>query len=345
MTAQLGGLPRPATFSPSTSSSTESTVSSTGNSDASNTVATDSVSTPSTSPSQIVEAGSSTLVTAISTEASLNGDLTSASGSGLVGPVSLTGSLSDNPSNLPLAAGPSLDSTVTRPTSAMSSTASSLFSQSNKSSHGLSSKAAAGIGVGAAAAGAAIALFVAFIIFRCCSRRRNTQHLRHESSITLTGATQSQLFHPAYAPVPLAPVPLEKTDGAEMLTSSADDTLPASWTDLRDRIQSHVDSMYHSSRIEPGAVSLESFERLGYTRAQPSAPELLDRLMQPNYRLNALMYLVSWCIVQRIDFRGSRWTTLLPPECVESWKAMAGGAPAGNAQCRVTRVGDICDTD
>src|SRR5205814_807162 len=144
-----------------------------------------------------------------------------------------------------------------------SSTASPFFSQNYKVSHDLSSKAAAGIGVGAAAAGAAIALFVAFVIFRCCSQRRNRQHLRNESSVTLT-RTQSQLFHPAYAPVPLAPVSLEKADGAEMVTPSADDMLPASWADLRDRIQSHVDSMYHSSRIEPGAVSLESFERLGY---------------------------------------------------------------------------------
>jgi len=126
-----------------------------------------------------------------------------------------------------------------------------------------------------------------------------------------------------------------------MLPPTADNTLSASWIDLRDKIQSHVDSMYHSSRIEPGTVSLESFERLGYTRAQPSAPELLDRLMQPNYRSNALMYLVSWCIVQRIDFHGSRWTTLLPPECVESLKAMAGSAPAGKAQCGVTGAGDI----
>jgi hypothetical protein len=154
--------------------------------------------------------------------------------------------------------------------------------------------------------------------------------LRHESAIALTGP-QSPIFHPAYAPVPLAPVSLEKTDSSEMLRPSADDTLFVSWADLRDRIQSHVDSMYHSRRIEPGTVSLESFERLGYMRAQPSAPELLDRLMQPNYRPDTLMYLVSWCIVQRIDFHGSRWTTLLPPECIESLKAMAGGAPAGNA--------------
>jgi len=132
----------------------------------------------------------------------------------------------------------------------------------------------------------------------------------------------------------MAAVSLEKTN----VSTSTDDGLSASWADLRDSIRNHVDSMYHSNRVESGAVSLESFERLGYARAQPSSPELLDRLMQPNYRPDALTYLISWCIVQRIDFHGSRWTTLLPPECVDSLKAMAGGSIAGKAQCGFTRA-------
>jgi hypothetical protein len=264
--------------------------------------------------------GSGTLSTVVSTLIPLNGVSTPVSNSPLAIP---TGASSDKQSNVPI---------ITPSKSVIPSTASPIFSQSNKSSHDLSSKAAAGLGVGAAAAGAAVALFLAFVIFRFCSRRRNEESLGHESAITLTGP-QSQLFHPAYAPVSIVPVSLEKHYDVEMLSPSTDDSLFASWANLRDRIQSHVDGMYHSSRVEPGTVSLESFERLGYTKAQPSAPELLDGLMQPNYRSDALMYLVSRCIVERIDFHGSRRTTLLPPECVESLKAMAGGASAGNAQC------------
>lgn len=90
-----------------------------------------------------------------------------------------------------------------------------------------------------------------------------------------------------------------------------------------------MQSFYHSNFTEPGVLSMESFERLGYTRIQPSGPELLERLLQPNYRADVLMYLISWCIVQRVDFHGSRWNTLLPPECVESMKAMAGSASSG----------------
>jgi len=241
----------------------------------------------------------------------------------------------------------------TIPSAALSSTLShgtSILSQSNKSSHDLTSKAAAGIGIGGAAGGAIIALLLAFIIFRCCNRRRNRQLVRHESETALTGS-QAQLFHPAYLPVPMVPVSLEKTaatltDGAETLSPGTDNALFASWANLRDRIQGHVKGMYHSRRVESGTVSLESFEQLGYTRAQPSAPELLDRLMQPTYRADALTYLVSWCIVQRIDFHGSRWTTLLPPECVESLVAMAAGsAPTGNASCGFYRSGDIYDSN
>ena len=235
-----------------------------------------------------------------------------------------------NPASNPQLVIPSGSSSVSQ---SNLSTPSTSVIPSTVSSHDLSSKAAAGIGIGAAAAGAAVALFLAFVIFRCCRQRRNTQRLHHESAIALTG-TQSQLFHPVYASAPVAPVSLEKTS----VSTSTDDALSASWADLGDSIRSHVDSMYHSNPVESGAVSLESFGRLGYARAQPSSPELLDRLMQPNYRPDALTYLVSWCIVQRIDFHGSRQTTLLPPECVDSLKAMAGGATAGKAQCRFTRA-------
>lgn len=223
-------------------------------------------------------------------------------------------------------------STYTLPTSSWQSTASLQFANGDKSSSNLSSKDAAGIGIGAAAAGAIIALLAAFLIYRCCGRRKR-QRLRHESEIGLTHSQSD--FHPAYAPVPMAAMPTEKSVGAAAvsetpMTPISDEQLTfGSWSSIQDRIRNHVHSFYHSNETDSSVVSMESFERLGYTRIQPSGPELLDRLLQPNYRADVLMYLISWCIVHRIDFHGSRWNTLLPPECVESMKAMAGSASTG----------------
>lgn len=129
-------------------------------------------------------------------------------------------------------------------------------------------------------------------------------------------------------------LPMEKSldpAGLETPTTPISDEqlISGSWTSIQDRIRNHVSSYYHSNEVEPDVVSMEAFERFGYTRIQPSGPELLERLLQPNYRSDVLMYLISFCIVQRIDFYGSRWNTLLPPECVESMKAMKGNAPTG----------------
>lgn len=110
-----------------------------------------------------------------------------------------------------------------------------------------------------------------------------------------------------------------------------DETLLGTWADIQQRISNHVANYYHYDPVNPTVVADEWLERLGYTRIQPSAAELVERILQPQHRAGALMYLISFCIVQRIDFYGSRWNTLLPPECVESMKAMRGNASPGKA--------------
>src|SRR5579871_5929633 len=182
MTTLLGrtrlGTPDP---SGSASSSAESTTAGADavNGNTSNTPTTSSTLAALATFSDSLNSGSSTLTTVIATQNPLNGVPTPISNSQLAIP---TGASSDNQSNLP----------TTSSTSVIPSIASSLNTQSNKSSHDLSSKAAAGIGVGAAAAGAAFALFLVFVIFRCCNQRRNRQRLAHESAIALT-SPQSQL--------------------------------------------------------------------------------------------------------------------------------------------------------
>ena len=229
-----------------------------------------------------------------------------------------------------LTPGTLIQASVVSPTS--TSQASSSPVSNTKDSSKLSSGAAAGLGIGAAAAGAIIALVAIFLIFRCRNRRKR-QRLGHGSQIALT-RSQSD-FHPAYAPLPPPAVSIEKSEVAALGTDTPTATPPvdqaifASWSTIQDRIRKHVQDFYHSGETQLGAVPMESFERLGYTGIQPSGLELLDRLRHPNYRVDVLMYVISWSIVQRINFRGSRWNTLLPPECVESMKAMSESLPSG----------------
>jgi len=202
----------------------------------------------------------------------------------------------------------------------------------NKGSSNISSKAAVGLGIGAAAAGAIIALIIAITIFRCRDRHRR-RRMGYESQIGL--ASSQTDIHPAYAPLPPQPISIEKSETAVqesengVANSSDDQVIFSSWSLIQDRIRKHVQGFYHSNETQLSDVSMESFERLGYTRIQPSGLELLDRLRKPKYRVDVLMYLVSWCIVQRIDFRGSRSNTLLPRECIESIKAMSESVSSG----------------
>ena len=234
-----------------------------------------------------------------------------------------------------LLSGPRISASSLSPTSAIQTSSisgSSSFVGISKGSSNLSSKAAAGLGIGAAAAGAIVALIVAFTIFHCRDRQRR-RRMGYESQIAL--ATSQADFHPVYAPLPPQGISIEKSETAvqepEIGTAnlSEDQVIFSSWSLIQDRIKKHVQGFYHSNETQLSDVSMESFERLGYTRIQPSGLELLDRLRKPKYRVDVLMYLVSWCIVQRIDFRGSRSNTLLPRECIENMKAMSESASSG----------------
>lgn len=222
---------------------------------------------------------------------------------------------------------PSPTSVVTlAPSSASSSTTSSRPSNGS----GLHAGAVAGIAIGCLVFGAFLS---GFIFWLCCGKRRRSR---------TRGSETSALVLTTYDKQPASKV--NYLGSGSMSTDSPDGGLPQPLEDkaisgeiskISNAIKNHVQSYYHTGRVNPALIDNTDIETLG-SDMPLSTGTLITLLENTTTRDIALRFCIAWAIVPKIQIRHRQSDGFLPVEISECLRCIS--STADRSQGRLTVI-------
>jgi len=184
---------------------------------------------------------------------------------------------------------------------------------------GLSTGAIAGIAIGCFAAGALLAGAILWF----CRRRRRQPKNQYPQPDTYALASQEKGF--SASAIPLAgkrssvaalggglPQPLE------------DKAISGDVSKISNAIKNHVQSYYHTSRVNPGLIDYEDLHALG-PGLPVSVGTLTTLIGNAATREIALRFIIAWVIVSKLQPSKDPSRSLLPSEVAQCYQAVATG--------------------
>ncbi|KAI4628199.1 hypothetical protein J4E80_002337 [Alternaria sp. BMP 0032] len=183
----------------------------------------------------------------------------------------------------------------------------------------LSTGAIAGIAIGCFAAGALLAGAILWF----CRRRRRQPKNQYPQPDTYALASQEKGF--SASAIPLAgkrssvaalggglPQPLE------------DKAISGDVSKISNAIKNHVQSYYHTSRVNPGLIDYEDLHALG-PGLPVSVGTLTTLIGNAATREIALRFIIAWVIVSKLRPSKDPSKSLLPSEVAQCYQAVATG--------------------
>ncbi|KAI4689750.1 uncharacterized protein J4E84_003930 [Alternaria hordeiaustralica] len=183
----------------------------------------------------------------------------------------------------------------------------------------LSTGAIAGIAIGCFAAGALLAGAILWF----CRRRRRQPKNQYPQSDTYALASQEKGF--SASAIPLAgkrssvaalggglPQPLE------------DKAISGDVSKISNAIKNHVQSYYHTSRVNPGLIDYEDLHAIG-PGLPVSVGTLTTLIGNAATREIALRFIIAWVIVSKLQPSKDPSKSLLPSEVAQCYQAVATG--------------------
>ncbi|KAF1996558.1 hypothetical protein P154DRAFT_312374 [Amniculicola lignicola CBS 123094] len=184
--------------------------------------------------------------------------------------------------------------------------------------NGLAGGAVAGVAIGCLLAGAAIAALVCFFLFRRRRQQGAAAYVQHH--VPYNGPSNG----PEKAPIAMATAATSNIDNY-LPQPVEDDAITKELSRIRDNIKNHARTYYHFEHVQ-GADILES--RLMHIAAATgtSASGLVDLLLNPGTRGEAIRLVIAWVILSKCETQSQR--SLLPSDL----SALAGAVPGSDGK-------------
>ncbi|KAG9193447.1 hypothetical protein G6011_03482 [Alternaria panax] len=213
---------------------------------------------------------------------------------------------------------------------AASPTASESNLPSANSGTGLSTGAIAGIAIGCIAAGVLIAGLVLWV----CRRRRSTPKTQYSHTNTYATSSNEKGFSANAIPL-VAQRSSTFTSGGVLPQPLEDKAISDDVSKISNAIKNHVQSYYHSSRVNPGIIDHDDLQALG-SNLPISAESLTTLMANAATREIALRFIIAWVIVSKIQPSRDPSKSLLPSEVADCYQAVANGDGGYQAQASLT---------
>lgn len=205
-----------------------------------------------------------------------------------------------------------------------------IYSSGGKSSsnNGVSSGAAAGIAIGCLIAGALIA---GVVVWSCLRRARRSRRGPVQDATALT-------FLPSKGNEPLvksAPVtgvrPLSEVMDTALPQPLEDKAITSGISGISNAIKNHVQSFYHSSRVNPVLLDQADLHALG-SNLPISTGTVSTLLGDPDTRETALRFCIAWVVLSRMQLSSSPNTSFLPGEIVQCYENLLANRDASQSE-------------
>ncbi|KAI4664416.1 uncharacterized protein J4E79_003920 [Alternaria viburni] len=191
---------------------------------------------------------------------------------------------------------------------------------------GLGTGAIAGIAVGCLVAGA---LLAGFILWFCWRKRRQPKN-HYPQPDTYALASQEKGF--SANTIPLAgKLSSGAALGGGLPQPLEDKAISGDVSKISNAIKNHVQSYYHTSRVNPGLIDYEDLQALG-PGLPVSVGTLTTLIGNAATREIALRFIIAWVIVSKLQPSKDPSKSLLPSEVAQCYQAVATGDRGFQAQ-------------
>ncbi|KAH6881646.1 hypothetical protein BKA58DRAFT_306630 [Alternaria rosae] len=198
--------------------------------------------------------------------------------------------------------------------------------QLQTTNEGISTGATAGIAIGCFAAGA----LLAGLIFWFCRRKRGRPNTQYPAENTSALASQEKGF--SASAIPLS----EKRSSVAALGRGLpqpleDKAISGDVSKISNAIKNHVQSYYHTSRVNPGLIDYEDLHALG-SGLPVSVGTLTTLIGNAATREIALRFIIAWVVVSKLQPSKDPTKSFLPAEVAQCYQAVATGDRGYQAQ-------------
>ena len=192
-------------------------------------------------------------------------------------------------------------------------------SQPQATNDGLSTGATAGIAIGCFAAGA----LLAGLIFWFCWRKRGRPNTQYPAENTYALASQEKGFSANAMPLSTKRSSLAGLSGG-LPQPLEDKAISGDVSKISNAIKNHVQSYYHTSRVNPGLIDYEDLHALG-SGLPVSVGTLTTLIGNAATREIALRFIIAWVVISKLQPSKDPIKSLLPSEVAQCYQAVANG--------------------
>lgn len=191
---------------------------------------------------------------------------------------------------------------------------------------GVSSGAAAGVAIGCLIAGALIAGIAVWFYFR--RARKSYRGPVHDTTALKSLPTREK--GPMAKTVPVTSVrPLSAVMDTALPQPLEDQAIASGILGIETAIKNHVQSFYHSSRVNAVLLGQDDLRGLG-SNLPISTGTLSSLLSNPDTREMALRFCIAWVVLSRMQLSSPPDESFLPREIVECYEQMLTNRNASN---------------
>ena len=186
-------------------------------------------------------------------------------------------------------------------------------------SEGLPTGAIAGIAIGCFAAGA----LLAGLILWFCRRKRGRPNTQYPAENTYALASQEKGFSANAIPLSTKRSSVAGLSGG-LPQPLEDKAISGDVSKISNAIKNHVQSYYHSSRVNPGLIDYEDLHALG-SGLPVSVGTLTTLIGNAATREIALRFIIAWVVISKLQPSKDPIKSLLPSEVAQCYQAVANG--------------------
>ncbi|KAI4645744.1 hypothetical protein J4E93_005322 [Alternaria ventricosa] len=142
------------------------------------------------------------------------------------------------------------------------------------------------------------------------------------------------VFHsasPTATPTPTNAVPSSAALGGGLPQPLEDKAISGDVSKISNAIKNHVQSYYHTSRVNPGLIDYEDLHALG-SGLPVSVGTLTTLIGNAATREIALRFIIAWVIISKLQPSKDPTKSLLPSEIAQCYQAVASGDRGYQAQ-------------
>ncbi|KAI4949440.1 hypothetical protein J4E91_005179 [Alternaria rosae] len=198
--------------------------------------------------------------------------------------------------------------------------------QLQTTNEGLSTGATAGIAIGCFAAGT----LLAGLIFWFCRRKRRRPNTQYPAENTSALASQEKGFSASAIPLSAKRSSVAAL-GSGLPQPLEDKAISGDVSKISNAIKNHVQSYYHTSRVNPGLIEYEDLHALG-SGLPVSVGTLTTLIGNAATRDIALRFIIAWVVVSKLQPSKDPTKSFLPAEVAQCYQAVATGDRGYQAQ-------------